>query len=56
MAGVRIVTDSACDMTDEEATSLGNEVVPLSIRFGSDEYEDRTELSAGDFYEKGVHT
>lgn len=52
MAGVRIVTDSACDLTDEEATSLGIEVVPLSIRFGSDEYEDRTELSAEDFYEK----
>jgi DegV family protein with EDD domain len=52
MAGVRIVTDSACDLTDEEATSLGIEVVPLSIRFGSDEYEDRTELSAQDFYEK----
>jgi fatty acid kinase fatty acid binding subunit len=52
MVGVRIVTDSACDLTDEEATSLGIEVVPLSIRFGSDEYEDRTELSAEDFYVK----
>lgn len=52
MAGVRIVTDSACDLTDDEATALGIEVVPLSIRFGSDEYEDRSELSAQAFYEK----
>jgi DegV family protein with EDD domain len=52
MAGVRIVTDSACDLTDDEATSLGIEVVPLSIRFGSDEFEDRSELSAEAFYEK----
>jgi len=52
MAGVRIVTDSACDLTDEEVARHGIEVVPLSIRFGSDEYEDRTELSAEAFYEK----
>ena len=50
MAGVRIVTDSACDLTDEEVGRLGIEVVPLSIRFGSDEFEDRTELSVQDFY------
>ena len=29
MAGVRIVTDSACDLTDDEATTLGIEVVNL---------------------------
>jgi DegV family protein with EDD domain len=50
MAGVRIVTDSACDLTDEEVTALGVEVVPLSIRFGSEELQDRTELTATDFY------
>jgi DegV family protein with EDD domain len=52
MAGVRIVTDSSCDLTPEEADSLGIEIVPLSIRFGDDEYTDRTELSAAAFYEK----
>lgn len=49
---VRIVTDSSCDLTVEEASSLGVEVVPLSIRFGDDEYKDRTELTATDFYAK----
>lgn len=52
MAGVRIVTDSSCDLSDEEVAAHGIEVVPLSIRFGSDEYEDRSELSVESFYEK----
>lgn len=50
MAGVRIVTDSSCDLTEAEAGDLDIEVVPLSIRFGSDEFEDRTELSVEGFY------
>ena len=50
MAGVRLVTDSACDLTADEVERLGIEVVPLSIRFGEDEYEDRTELSVEGFY------
>jgi len=52
MAGVRIVTDSSCDLTDEEVAAHGVAVVPLSIRFGTEEYEDRSELSVEDFYEK----
>jgi DegV family protein with EDD domain len=51
MAGVRIVTDSASDLSDEEIADHGIEVVPLTIRFGSDEYEDRTELTVERFYE-----
>ena len=49
---VRIVTDSSCDLTDEEVAEHGVEVVPLSIRFGEDEYEDRSELSVEEFYAK----
>ncbi len=49
---VRIVTDSACDLTDDETTAHGIEVVPLSIRFGSDELQDRTELTVEAFYER----
>lgn len=52
MAPVRIVTDSSCDLTDEQAESLGIEIVPLKIRFGDDEYVDREELSTVDFYKK----
>ena len=49
---VRIVTDSACDLPDDEVAEHGIEVVPLSIRFGEEEYQDRTELSVDDFYAK----
>jgi DegV family protein with EDD domain len=49
---VRIVTDSSCDLTEEEATAHGVEVVPLTIRFGAEELEDRTQLSIEQFYER----
>jgi len=51
MPGVRIVTDSACDLSIEETDALNIAVVPLSIRFGNDEYVDRTELTPTKFYE-----
>lgn len=49
---VRIVTDSSSDLTDDEVAKHGIEVVPLSIRFGDEEFEDRTELTVEAFYEK----
>lgn len=52
MAGVRIVTDSACDLPDSLIDKWGITVVPLSIRFGDEEFVDRFELSAADFYKK----
>ncbi|HCV35712.1 MAG: DegV family protein [Acidimicrobiales bacterium] len=47
---VRIITDSACDLSNEEISSLGIDVVPLSIRFGEQQFLDRDELSVEDFY------
>jgi len=49
---VRIVTDSACDLRGNEVESLGIEVVPLSIRFGDQEFIDREELTVEDFYSR----
>jgi DegV family protein with EDD domain len=49
---VRVVSDSACDLPEDTCTALGIEIVPLTIRFGSDEYFDRTELSTEDFWTK----
>jgi DegV family protein with EDD domain len=49
---VRIVTDSACDLTDDEITTLGVAVVPLTIRFGTEEFVDREQLSIEQFYDK----
>tara|TARA_B100001250_G_scaffold15827_1_gene13728 strand:+ start:1128 stop:1961 length:834 start_codon:yes stop_codon:yes gene_type:complete len=49
---IRIVTDSASDISLEEAASLNIEIVPLSIRFGESEYTDLIDLSVSDFYAK----
>ncbi len=49
---VRIVTDSASDLDDSEAAALGIEIVPLSIRFGDDEFTDRRDLTVAEFYRK----
>ena len=56
MAGVRIVSDSACDLSAEETAELGIEIVPLSIRFGDDEYTDREDLSVAEFYARMATT
>jgi DegV family protein with EDD domain len=56
MAGVRIVTDSSCDLTEQDTDELGIEIVPLSIRFGSEEYTDGRDLSVEDFYKKMAAT
>ena len=52
MAGVRIVSDSACDLNQDEADALGIEIVPLSIRFGDLEFTDRQDLSVAEFYRR----
>jgi DegV family protein with EDD domain len=56
MAGVRIVSDSACDLTQDEADALGVEIVPLTIRFGSEEFTDRQNLSVEEFYRRMADT
>jgi DegV family protein with EDD domain len=50
--GVRVVTDSACDLPQELADVLGIEIVPLTIRFGTEEFIDRVELSNEDFWKR----
>ena len=52
MGGVRIVTDSACDLTPELAASLDITVVPLNIRFGTEELVDRRDLTPEDFWRR----
>jgi DegV family protein with EDD domain len=49
---VRVVTDSSCDLPQRVADELGIEIVPLSIRFGSDEFVDRVELGTDEFWQR----
>jgi DegV family protein with EDD domain len=50
--GIRVVTDSACDLPRQLVDALGIEVVPLTIRFGSEEFVDQVELSTEEFWER----
>jgi DegV family protein with EDD domain len=56
MAGVHIVTDSASDLSVDDASTYGIQVVPLTIRFGSEEFVDREQLSVADFYKRMATT
>jgi len=50
--GVRVVSDSACDLPPALCEELGIEIVPLTIRFGADELVDRVELTTAAFWER----
>jgi DegV family protein with EDD domain len=50
MPGIRVVTDSACDLPDQLLAELGIGLVPLSIRFGAEELVDRHELTTKEFW------
>lgn len=50
MTGVRIVTDSTCDLPDDLLNELGITMVPLTVIIDGEEFIDRKELSSADFY------
>ena len=49
---IRIVTDSSCDLPDAVAKQHGIRIVPLTIRFGAEEFLDREELSTSEFWKR----
>jgi DegV family protein with EDD domain len=49
---IRIVTDSSCDLPEAVVDEHGVRVVPLSIRFGDEEFIDREQLSTAEFWAK----
>src|SRR5438067_10734892 len=52
MGGVRVVTDSSCDLPAELAAEHGIDVVPLTIRFGDQELVDRRDLTPREFWSR----
>jgi len=52
MPGVYVVTDSSSDLTPEEVAPFDVEIVPLTVRFGSEEFTDGVDLSIDDFYRR----
>jgi DegV family protein with EDD domain len=53
---IRVVTDSSCDLPPSLVDALRIEIVPLTIRFGDDEFVDREELSADEFWQRLEHS
>jgi len=52
MSGVRVVTDSGCDLTDELAAANHVTIVPLTIRFGDEELVDRRDITPAEFWRR----
>jgi DegV family protein with EDD domain len=52
MARIRVVTDSACDLSADLAAEWDIQVVPLSIRFGAEEFVDQSTLSTDEFWSR----
>ena len=51
---VKIMIDSASDITKEEAEELGFLFMPIQVRLGEEEYFDGVDLLPSEFYEKLV--
>lgn len=53
---IRIITDSACDISQEEAEKLDICVIPMTTTFGDTDYLDGVTLSNREFYEKLIES
>jgi DegV family protein with EDD domain len=47
---IRVVTDSACDLPQRLVDEHGITLVPLTFRFGDEEFTDRTGLTTAEFW------
>ena len=53
---VKIVIDSAADIAKAEADALGVELVPMRVRFGSEEFSDGVDLTHEGFFERLIES
>jgi DegV family protein with EDD domain len=49
---IKVVTDSTSDILSDEAERLGIDVVPLTVRFGDEQFRDGLDLGPDAFYSK----
>lgn len=50
--GVKILTDSTCDMPKDLAKELGVTIVPLRVLFGEESFLDGEEITSAEFFAK----
>ncbi|MDY4848919.1 MAG: DegV family protein, partial [Bacilli bacterium] len=53
---VRIITDSAADISVKEAQELSLDIIPMKVNFGDEEYIDGITLSSQQFFEKLIES
>ncbi|HEY7925903.1 MAG TPA: DegV family protein [Candidatus Dormibacteraeota bacterium] len=53
---IRVVTDSTSDILPAAAARLGVDVVPLTVRFGDEQFRDGVDLSPEQFYRRLPNT
>ena len=53
---IKILTDSASDISQKEANKLGIYMIPMIINFGEEEFFDGVDLLPTDFYNKLIET
>lgn len=53
---IRIIVDSACDITQEQARELNIELIPLTTFFGDEEFLDGVTMTNREFFEKLIET
>ena len=49
---IKLIIDSACDISKKEADELGVYFVPMEIQFGEDFFYDGVNITPHEFYEK----
>jgi DegV family protein with EDD domain len=52
---IGILTDSTCDLNQEIIEKYGIEVIPLSVHFGEDEFQDGVDIKPDGFFKKLKH-
>ncbi|WOV82882.1 DegV family protein [Sporosarcina jeotgali] len=52
MSKIKVVTDSTADLTEEEISKYGIQVVPLSIHIDGDVFQDQIDIKPLEFLEK----
>lgn len=53
---VKLIIDSASDISKEEASRLGITMIPMEVRFGEEEYLDGVNLTPKEFYNKLIES
>lgn len=55
MSQIRIVTDSGSDLSAAQTAEHNISIVPLRVRFGTEEFTDGVDITSHEFYHKMAH-